>query len=93
MGLVKFVKNRYVKNSLEKLTEGNFGSTIIGGIAVMLLSLNIDFDAVGNALSGDVSPNNIAEGVKAIAGIILGVWAWKTGKGKKDESTKTKSSN
>ena len=92
MGLVKFVKNKYVKNSLEKLTEGDTGSTIIGVIALTLLSMNIDFDAVGLVLSGNVSPNGIGEVVKVAAGVSLGIWAWKTGKGKKDESTKTKGS-
>jgi len=80
MGIVKFVTNRYVKSSLTKLTEGNMGSTVIGAIALMLLSINVDFDAVGNLLSGAATPNNFAEAAKVVAGIVLGAWAWKVGK-------------
>jgi hypothetical protein len=82
MGIIKMFKNNAIKSALGKLTEGDTGSTVIGAIAVSLLALNIDFDAIVQLLSGAPQPNSTGEVAKVIAGVVLGLWAWYTGKNK-----------
>jgi len=82
MGLFSFAKNQYVKGALEKLTHGDTGSTMIGAVAVSLLAYDIDFDAASKILAGDFAPKPITEALKIIAGLGLGLWAWRTGKPK-----------
>lgn len=73
------IKGQFVKAALEKLQDGNHGSTALGTLAALLLGANLNF---GLILQGFQSTESSAETGKALGIVILWVWSYYIGKRK-----------
>lgn len=75
-----FIKNAFAKTFLKRFLDGDKGSTFLGAIAAALLGANLDFDKITHGLENEASA---AECAKALAIVLLAVWAWFIGRKKK----------
>ena len=76
MNLVASAKGELIEVVLRKVTDGNTGSTLLGGVAVAILASGANF---ADLFSADQAKLAHAWGL-AIGGAILGAWAWKIGR-------------